>query len=57
MNYNLLEEHWIPVLMKDGKYCRVGIKRALTQAGRIRQIAAMATHRRSSSKTGGGSWP
>ncbi|NQT84083.1 type I-E CRISPR-associated protein Cse1/CasA [bacterium] len=40
MNYNLLEEQWIPVLMTDGKYCRVGIKDALTQAGRIRQIAA-----------------
>jgi len=40
MNYNLLEEPWIPVLMMDGNYCRVGIKDALTQAGRIRQIAA-----------------
>lgn len=40
VNYNLLEEPWIPVLMKDGQCCRVGIKDALTQAHRIRQIAA-----------------
>jgi hypothetical protein len=40
MNYNLLEEPWIPVLMRDGRYGRVGIKDAFTQAGRIRQIAA-----------------
>jgi len=39
-NYNLLVEQWIPVLMTDGKYGRVGIRDALTQAGRIRQIAA-----------------
>ncbi|MBI4384697.1 MAG: type I-E CRISPR-associated protein Cse1/CasA [Nitrospinae bacterium] len=39
-NYNLLEERWIPVLMTDGRFCRLGIKDALTQAGRIRQIAA-----------------
>ena len=40
MNYNLLEEKWIPVLGCDGKMRRVGIKEALTQANRIRQIAA-----------------
>ena len=40
MNYNLLEEPWIPVLMRDGECRRVGIKDALTQAHRIRQIAA-----------------
>lgn len=40
MNYNLLEEKWIPVLLKDGNIHRVGIIEALTQAGRIRQIAA-----------------
>jgi hypothetical protein len=40
MNYNLLEEPWIPVLMRNGEYRRVGIKDALTQAGRIRQVAA-----------------
>ena len=40
MNYNLLEEKWIPVLWTDGKTNRVDIIEALTQAGRIRQIAA-----------------
>lgn len=40
MNYNLLEEKWIPVLWKDGHSGRVGIVEAFTQAGRIRQIAA-----------------
>src|SRR3972149_4985120 len=40
MNYNLLEEKWIPVLWKDGNISSVGIIEALTQAGRIRQIAA-----------------
>jgi len=40
MNYNLLEEEWIPVLWRDGKVSRVGIREALTEAGRIRQIAA-----------------
>lgn len=39
-NYNLLEEKWIPVLFKDGETGRVGIVEALTQADRIRQIAA-----------------
>jgi hypothetical protein len=39
-NYNLLVKEWIPVLMTDGTYCRVNIRKALTQAGRIRQIAA-----------------
>lgn len=39
-NYNLLIESWIPVLWSDGNYSRVGIKEALTQAHRIRQIAA-----------------
>jgi len=40
MDYNLLEEKWIPVLWKDGNIHRVGITEVLTQAGRIRQIAA-----------------
>lgn len=40
MSYNLLEEEWIPILGSDGKASRVGIKEALTEAGRIRQIAA-----------------
>jgi len=38
--YNLLDECWIPVLWNDGKTSRVGIKRALTEAGRIRDVAA-----------------
>jgi hypothetical protein len=40
VNYNLLEEEWIPVLWRDGTVTRVGIRTALTQASRIRQIAA-----------------
>lgn len=39
-NFNLLEEDWIPVLRTNGKPDRVGIREALTTAGRIRQIAA-----------------
>lgn len=38
--YNLLEEKWIPVLYTDGKTDRIGIWQALTEAGKIRQIAA-----------------
>ncbi len=40
MVYNLLEEQWIPVLYRDGEYKRVGIRKALEDADRIRQIAA-----------------
>ncbi len=40
MDYNLLEEKWIPVMWKDGHSGRVGIVEALSQAHRIRQIAA-----------------
>jgi CRISPR type I-E-associated protein CasA/Cse1 len=40
MNYNLLEEPWIPVLMRDGRHDRVGIRTALLKARHIRQIAA-----------------
>ena len=40
MNYNLLDEKWIPVLYRDGRWERVGIRKALEDAGRIRQIAA-----------------
>jgi len=40
VNYNLLLEKWIPVLWNRGNSDRVGIIEALTQAGRIRQIAA-----------------
>jgi len=39
-NYNLLVEDWIPILWTNGKPGRVGIREALTKAGRIRQIAA-----------------
>jgi hypothetical protein len=40
MTYNLLDEKWIPVLYRDGKWDRVGIRKAIEDAGRIRQIAA-----------------
>lgn len=40
MNYNLLDEEWIPVLYHDGRYQRVGIRKALEEAGQMRQIAA-----------------
>ncbi|MCX5891211.1 MAG: type I-E CRISPR-associated protein Cse1/CasA [Deltaproteobacteria bacterium] len=40
MNYNLIEEKWLLVLWKNGDTNRVGIIEALTQAERIRQIAA-----------------
>jgi hypothetical protein len=40
VNYNLLEEPWIPVLWKNGTATRVGIEDALVQAGQIRQLAA-----------------
>lgn len=40
MNYNLLEEKWIPVLYRDGTWDRVGILKALGEAHRIKQIAA-----------------
>ena len=40
MTYNLLEEDWIPGLYHDGKWARVGIRKALEDASRIRQIAA-----------------
>jgi CRISPR type I-E-associated protein CasA/Cse1 len=39
-NFNLLEEDWIPILRRNGKFERVGIRKALTEAGGIRQIAA-----------------
>lgn len=40
MDYNLLEESWIPVLYTNGEFHHVGITEALTQATRIREIAA-----------------
>lgn len=38
MKYNLLEEKWIPVLYNTGKTDRVGIRGALSEASRIREI-------------------
>ncbi|MDD3732974.1 MAG: type I-E CRISPR-associated protein Cse1/CasA, partial [candidate division Zixibacteria bacterium] len=38
MNYNLLEEKWIPILWKEGKTGRVGVITALEQASEIRCI-------------------
>ena len=35
MNYNLLDEKWIPILRMDGSVTRVGITEALTQAGHV----------------------
>lgn len=40
MEFNLIIERWIPVLLANGRAERVGIRTALLQAGRIRQIAA-----------------
>lgn len=40
MDYNLLDEDWIPVLYRNGDWRRVGIRKALEDAHRIRQIAA-----------------
>jgi|SRR5579859_831573 len=39
VNFNLLEEKWIPVLRKDGRSDRVGVIEALAKAGQICQIA------------------
>jgi len=39
MNFNLLDEPWIPVLYSDGRAERVGIRDAFANAGSIRQIA------------------
>lgn len=40
MCFNLLTEEWIPVLYRDGRWKRVGIRTALEDAGRIRQVGA-----------------
>ena len=40
MNFNLIDEPWIPVLYHDGTWKRIGIRKALEDAGKIRQIAA-----------------
>jgi CRISPR type I-E-associated protein CasA/Cse1 len=37
--FNLLDEPWIPVLYHDGRYERVGIRKALADAAQIREIA------------------
>jgi len=39
-SFNLVDEPWIPVIWRVGKPDRVGLRTALTEAGRIRQIAA-----------------
>jgi len=38
--FNLIDAPWIPILRRDGMVQRVGIRKALTEAGSIRQIAA-----------------
>ena len=40
MDFNLLDEPWIPVLYRDGRWERVGIRKAFDDAAQIRQIAA-----------------
>jgi hypothetical protein len=40
ITYNLLDEEWIPALYRNGDWKRVGIRKALEDADRIRQIAA-----------------
>lgn len=39
-SFNLVDEEWIPVLWRDGRFARIGILEALERAGEIRQIAA-----------------
>jgi hypothetical protein len=39
-NFNLIDEPWIPVLYHDGRCARIGIQKAMEEAGSIRQIAA-----------------
>lgn len=40
VTFNLITEKWIPILWANGKADRVGIRTALAEAGRIRQIAS-----------------
>ncbi|HPS00673.1 MAG TPA: type I-E CRISPR-associated protein Cse1/CasA [Candidatus Sumerlaeota bacterium] len=40
MDYNLLDEPWIPVLYGNGEWRHVGLLEALRDSARIRQIAA-----------------
>jgi CRISPR type I-E-associated protein CasA/Cse1 len=39
-SFNLLDERWLPIIWKNGTPGKVGIREALLQAGKIRQIAA-----------------
>ena len=39
-NFNLLDQRWLPVIWNNGTPDKVGIREALLQAGKIRQIAA-----------------
>ncbi|MGD9854550.1 MAG: type I-E CRISPR-associated protein Cse1/CasA [Planctomycetaceae bacterium] len=39
-SFNLICEPWIPILRLNGQFNRVGIREALVDSGRIRQIAA-----------------
>lgn len=38
LSYNLIEEEWLPVIRRNGKPERVGIRTALVEAGRIREV-------------------
>ena len=40
LSFNLVDDPWIPVIWRDGKPDHVGLRKALTEAGRTRQIAA-----------------
>ncbi|MCC6160565.1 MAG: type I-E CRISPR-associated protein Cse1/CasA [Deltaproteobacteria bacterium] len=40
MNFNLIDDPWIPILRHNGTYERVGALRALAEAQDIRQLAA-----------------
>ncbi|MFH1706346.1 MAG: type I-E CRISPR-associated protein Cse1/CasA [Planctomycetota bacterium] len=39
MDFNLIDEKWIPIIWRDGRPDKVGIRDALTKAGNIFQIA------------------
>lgn len=40
MGYNLVDENWIPIVWRDGRPESVGLRSALVDAGRIREVAA-----------------
>jgi hypothetical protein len=42
MNYNLLDEKWIPVLYRNGEWKRVGIRQAQRHVGEAIVIAEMS---------------